>query len=146
MSSFRNLNKIQLIGNVGQEPKFHDYGDNQRLVRFSVATTESWKNKKTGEYEDDTTWHNVVVFNKFLVDMVDRHVTRGTMVYVEGAIKTRKFRKEGAEQDQYITEVVLSAFDGDIKVLVRETNVAASDGAAAAGETGGDPFNDDCPF
>jgi len=144
MASFRNLNKVQLIGNVGKEPEFREYGSNKdkELARFSVATSESWKNKQSGEWENSTEWHNVVVFNKHLVEMVRRHVTAGTMVYVEGALKTRSYEKDDVKH--YITEITLGNFDGEIKVLVRGADVA--DGAGNEPEDEEDPFKDDIPF
>lgn len=141
MNALFSLNKATLIGNVGKEPSFHDYNDGEkRLCRFSLATNESWKNKSSGAWEDETTWHNVVVFNKFIVDTIERHVNKGTKVYIEGAIKTRKYRKEGAAEDSYITEIMLGHFDGDIKILQKDADVPAS----ATQST--EPFDDDIDF
>jgi single-strand DNA-binding protein len=133
-----------LIGNIGKEPEFHSFGDGKELARFSVATSESWKDKSTGEWENKSEWHRVVVFNQYLVGVVRKHITQGTMVYIEGKLQTRSYEKDDAKH--YITEVVMGNFEGDIKVLVRaadEEDMAGTDVAAGSDE---EPFKDDIPF
>ena len=143
MSSINSLNKLQIIGNVGKMPTFHTYGEGKQSCRFSVATTESWKNKNTGEWEDQTEWHNVVVFNKYAVSQVENFITVGSLVYVEGASKTRKYRPEGATEDRYIQELVLGNFDGQIKILAKSKKDQRD---AVPAEKVDDPFDDADPF
>ena len=143
MAAIRSLNRAQLIGNLGHDPEYHDYGDGKQLAKFSVATTESWKNKTSGEWDDQTEWHRCVVFNQHLVKVCQQHLTKGCMVYVEGQIKTRKYEKDGVEK--YTTEITLNAFDGEIKIL----KPAGERGAPPAGNSSapqGETFDDKIPF
>lgn len=136
MSSY-DLNKVMLIGNVGRTPEEREFGSGKRLVKFSLATNESWKNKQTGEYEKETQWHNCVCFNEFLCKLLIDRVGVGTKLYVEGTLKTRSYRQEGDTKDRYMTEIVLPMFGGDIKILSKDDVVM---------EDKEDPFKDDIPF
>lgn len=159
-----DLNKVAIMGHVGQDPVFHDMGSGGQLCKFSVATSRRWKNKQSGEKQEDTSWHNVVVFNPYLVDNVCKPwLQKGTRIYLEGELKTRTYEKDG--EKKYITEIIVPQVKGELFVIekgkgwdVNETPGAERGrgggsssgamyqaGAAAAKAAGGD-FDDDIPF
>ncbi|WP_045834457.1 single-stranded DNA-binding protein [Hyphomicrobium sp. 99] len=110
------LNKVQIIGNVGQDPDFRDVSTSQRVANFSIATTESWKDKATGEKKERTEWHRVTVWNDALVKVIEKYVKKGSRIYVEGALQTRKW-KDKQDIERSTTEVVLSGFNGSLILL-----------------------------
>ncbi len=115
------LNKVTLIGNVGEDPKKEFLKDGTPVARFSVATSDSWKDKATGDRKTQTEWHRVVIWNDKLVDLADRYIRKGTKLYLEGKLQTRKWTdKDG--QDRYTTEVVLPKFGGAILFLTPSPN------------------------
>ncbi|NVM36321.1 MAG: single-stranded DNA-binding protein [Candidatus Lokiarchaeota archaeon] len=111
-----SVNKVILIGNVGQEPKLSATNDGREIANFSLATTESWKDKSTGERKDKTEWHRVVVFSQGLVGIIKNYVKKGSKLYIEGQLQTRKWTdKEGVEK--YSTEIVLQGFNSTLQML-----------------------------
>lgn len=111
-----SVNKVILIGNVGRDPEIRSTSGGSRVVNLSIATSESWKDKSSGERKEKTEWHRVTVFNERLVDVVERYVKKGAKLYIEGALQTRKWTdKDGAEK--YSTEIVLQNFRGEITML-----------------------------
>jgi single-strand DNA-binding protein len=121
-----SVNKVILVGNLGRDPEIRSTNDGTRVANMSVATSESWKDKATGERKERTEWHRVVVFNDRLVDIIEKYLKKGSKIYLEGALQTRKWTdKEG--QERYTTEVVLQRFRGELTML---------DGARS-GESGG---------
>ncbi|MDR3514709.1 MAG: single-stranded DNA-binding protein [Azospirillaceae bacterium] len=134
-----SVNKVILIGNLGKDPEIRSMQNGGRVASFSVATSEQWKDKASGERKERTEWHRVVVFNDNLVGIVERYVKKGSRIYVEGQLETRKYTdSSGAER--YATEVVLRQFRGEITLLDRvgEGAGAAGGGAGAGGGYGGD--------
>jgi single-strand DNA-binding protein len=110
------LNRAQLIGNVGQSPEIKITPAGKELALLSVATSESWKDKVTGERKETTDWHRLVVYNQALVKIIKEYVHKGTKIYAEGKIKTRSWTdKQGVKK--YTTEIVLGEFDGKIEIL-----------------------------
>jgi single-strand DNA-binding protein len=110
------INRAILIGNVGKDPEVRSTQDGREIASFSLATSESWKDKSTGERKEKTEWHKIVIFNPNLVNVVKNYVKKGSKLYIEGAIQTRKWQnKEG--QDMYSTEIVLQNFNGNIQLL-----------------------------
>lgn len=110
-----SLNKVTLIGNVGKDPEIRTAGDKE-IANLSLATSEVWKDKQTGERKEKSEWHRVVVFGDSLVNVVKNYVKKGSKLYIEGSLQTRKWtNKEGA--DQYSTEVVLQGFGSKIILL-----------------------------
>lgn len=103
----RSVNKVVLVGNVGKDPEMKYMPNGDAVCNFSIATTESWKNKQTGEYENTTEWHNCTVFRKF-GEMVGQHLKKGAKVYVEGKLKTRKWQDKTTGVDKYATDVIVS--------------------------------------
>lgn len=164
-----DLNKVVIMGHVGQDPEFHAMKQGGELCKFSVATSRRWKNKQTGDKQEDTSWHNIVIFNPYLVDIARTWIQKGTKVYLEGEIKTRSYEKDGDKK--YITEIVVPQVKGELFVIekgkgwdVNETPGAergryggSTQGgptalgnaakAAVSREPGSDDgYNDDIPF
>jgi single-strand DNA-binding protein len=111
-----SLNKATLIGNVGQDPEIRSTQDGRELATFSLATTESWKDKNSGEKKEKTEWHRIVVFSQGLVGIIKNYVKKGSKLYVEGQLQTRKWTdKEGNEK--YTTEIVLQNFNSSILMI-----------------------------
>lgn len=111
-----SLNKVCLIGNLGKDPEARSTQDGREIVNLSVATEESWKDKSTGERKSRTEWHKVVIFNEPLGKIAKQYLAKGSKVYLEGQLQTRKWTdKDG--QDRYSTEVVLAAFGGSLVML-----------------------------
>jgi single-strand DNA-binding protein len=111
-----SLNKVTLIGNLGQDPEIRSTGDGREIASFSVATTESWKDKNTGEKRDKTEWHRIVVFSQGLVGIIKNYVKKGSKLYIEGSLQTRKWTdKDGV--DKYTTEIVLQNFNSNLQML-----------------------------
>ena len=111
-----SVNKVILIGNVGQDPEIRSTQDGRELANFSLATTENWKNKSTGERKDKTEWHKIVVFNQGLVGIVKNYVKKGSKLYIEGQLQTRKWNDNNGVE-KYTTEVVLQNFNSSLQML-----------------------------
>ena len=103
----RSINKVILVGNLGKDPEMRYMPNGNAVANFSIATTESWKNKQTGEYENQTEWHNLTVFGKF-GEMCGQYLKKGAKVYVEGKIKTEKWQDKTSGQDRFSTKVIVS--------------------------------------
>ena len=110
-----SLNKAMMIGNVGQDPEIRTFQDGGKVANFSLATSETWKDKATGEKKERTEWHRVVVFGP-MADVVEQWVTKGSKLYVEGEMRTRKWQDQSG-QDRYTTEVVVQGFGTTFKLL-----------------------------
>lgn len=110
-----SVNKVILIGNLGKDPEIRTTQDGKEIANFSLATSESWKDKTTGERKEKTEWHRVVVFNPGIVKVIKDYVKKGSKLYIEGSLQTRKWEKDGVEH--YSTEIVLQAFNGTLKLL-----------------------------
>ncbi|MBJ65660.1 MAG: single-stranded DNA-binding protein [Rhodobiaceae bacterium] len=111
-----SLNKVMLIGRLGQDPEVRSTQDGRSLCTFSLATSENWNDKNTGEKREKTEWHRVVVFNEGLVNIIQQYVKKGSNVFIEGQLQTRKWEdKDGIEK--YTTEVVLQGFNSTFKML-----------------------------
>lgn len=111
-----SVNKVILIGNLGRDPESRTFASGDKVVSFSLATTESWRDKATGERKDKTEWHNVSVFNENIGRVVEQYCRKGSKVYLEGALQTRKYTdKDGNERSS--TEIVLQKFRGELTLL-----------------------------
>lgn len=111
-----SVNKVILVGNLGRDPEIRTTQDGKEIASFSVATSESWKDKNTGERKENTEWHRVVAFNDGLVGVIKNYVKKGSKVYIEGQLRTRKWTdKDG--QEKYTTEVVLQGFNANLTML-----------------------------
>ena len=112
-----SLNKVQLIGRLGADPDIKQMVNGKSVARLSVATSQSWKDKSSGERKEKTEWHRVVIFNEGLVNVVQQYLKKGANVYLEGALTTRKWKDEASGQDKYSTEVVLQGFNSSLTML-----------------------------
>ena len=117
-----SLNKVLLIGRLGADPEIKQMVNGKSVARFSLATSNTWKDKNTGEKKEKTEWHRIVIFNEGLVKVVQQYVKKGAQVYVEGQLNTRKWTDEKAGIDKYSTEVVLQGFNSSFKILSNKNN------------------------
>jgi single-strand DNA-binding protein len=151
------LNKVQLIGNLGGDPDIRRTQDGRPIANFSIATSETWRDKATGERKEKTEWHRVVIFSEGLAKVAEQYLKKGAKVYVEGALQTRKWTdQQGVER--YSTEVVLQGFGSSLLMLDRadrapppadETSYGARPGSApASGQAAGKraDLDDEIPF
>ena len=162
-----SLNKVMLIGNLGADPEIKSFQNGGKVANLRIATSESWKDKNTGEKKEKTEWHSVAVFNEGLVGVIERYLKKGSKVYIEGKLQTRKWQDQSGN-DRYSTEVVLQGIGGSLVMLdgKRGDDTGASagtsgghsgggwDSGASSGATGGmaggtggyDDIDDDIPF
>ena len=117
-----SLNKVLLIGRLGADPEIKQMVNGKNVARMSLATSQSWKDKNTGEKKEKTEWHRVVIFNEGLVNVVQQYVKKGAQVYIEGQLTTRKWKDEKSGVDRYSTEVVLQGFNSSFKILSSKNN------------------------
>ena len=145
-----SLNKVMLIGRLGQDPEVRNTQDGRSLCTFSIATSESWNDKNTGEKREKTEWHRVVVFNEGLVNIIQQYVKKGSNVFIEGQLQTRKWEdKDGIEK--YTTEVVLQGFNSTFKMLDNRNsgsndNNFSQDNAISDSSNFDTEIDDDIPF
>ncbi len=112
-----SLNKVLLIGRLGADPEIKQMVNGKNVARLSLATSQSWKDKSTGEKKEKTEWHRIVVFNEGLVNVVQQYLKKGAQIYVEGQISTRKWKDEQSGQDKYSTEVVIQGYNSSLTML-----------------------------
>ena len=117
-----SLNKVQLIGRLGADPDIKQMVNGKSVARLSVATSQSWKDKSSGEKKEKTEWHRVVIFNEGLVNVVQQYLKKGANIYVEGQLSTRKWKDEASGQDKYSTEVVLQGYTSSLTMLDSRNN------------------------
>lgn len=134
-----SLNKVMLIGNLGKDPEVRSFQNGGKVCNFSLATSESWKDRNTGERREKTDWHNVAIFNENLVRIAEQYLKKGSKVYVEGALQTRKWQDQSGN-DRYTTEVVLQNFNGTMVLLD-----GRGEGGGGSRGGGGDWNQDDAP-
>jgi single-strand DNA-binding protein len=162
-----SVNKVILIGNLGADPEIRRTQDGRPVANLRLATSESWRDKATGERKEKTEWHRVVIFNENLCRIAEQYLKKGSKVFIEGQLQTRKWQDQSG-QDRYSTEVVLQGFRGELTLLDRAGSsgvgdlgsddaggefgssgptrkVAAAAGAGARGGRGGD-MDDEIPF
>jgi single-strand DNA-binding protein len=111
-----SVNKVILVGNLGKDPEIRTSQDGSKIVNFSLATSESWNDRASGERKEKTEWHRVVVFNDRIGDVIEKYVRKGSKVYVEGSLQTRKWTDQSG-QEKYTTEVVIGRFKGELTML-----------------------------
>ena len=117
-----SLNKVLLIGRLGADPEITQMVNGKSVARLSLATSNTWKDKNTGEKKEKTEWHRVVIFNEGLINVVKQYVKKGAQVYIEGQLTTRKWTDEKSGQDKYSTEVVLQGFNSTFTMLGGKNN------------------------
>ena len=111
-----SVNKVILLGNLGQNPDIRTMQNGKKVCSFSIATSDSWKDKDTGEKKEKTEWHRVVVFNEGLVGVVENYIKKGTKLYIEGSLRTRKWTDDSGTE-KYTTEIVIQGYGGRIDIL-----------------------------
>jgi single-strand DNA-binding protein len=112
-----SVNKVILVGNLGRDPEVRFTQDGGKVVNLSVATGESWKDKNTGERKERTEWHRVVILNDRVADVAERYLKKGSKIYIEGQLQTRKWTDQASGQERYSTEVVIGRFKGELALL-----------------------------
>ena len=146
-----SINKVILVGNVGQDPQTRTMQSGQKVISFSLATSDRWRDKQTGEQKEQTEWHRIVIFSPNLVEVAERMLQKGTKLYIEGALRTRKWQNQQGV-DTYTTEVVLNQFGGTMVILSGAKAMdSMSGGAPAAAPTPTEEVSiteigDDIPF
>jgi single-strand DNA-binding protein len=144
-----SVNKVILVGNLGKDPEVRRMTSGDPVVNLSIATSESWRDKASGERKEKTEWHRVVIFNKNLAEVAEKYLRKGAKVYVEGQLQTRKWTdKDGAEK--YSTEVVLQNFRGELTMLDGRNGGGEGGASRGAGEAPAsfqrDEMDDEIPF
>lgn len=158
-----SVNKVILVGNVGKDPEVRSFQNGGRVASFSVATSERWKDKATGEQKERTEWHRISVLNDNLISVVERFVTKGSKLYIEGQLETRKWTDQSGVE-KYSTEVVLRPYRGELTLLDSRGGgqsapanndqvgydapmpMAASGGGGGPARVGAGDMDDDIPF
>lgn len=163
-----SVNKVILVGNLGRDPEIRSLQDGNRVCNLSLATSENWRDKNSGERREKTEWHRVVVFNDRLVDVIEKFLRKGSKIYVEGQLQTRKWTDQQG-QERYSTEVVLQRYRGELTMLDgRASSEGGGDygggpasgggggfggpsggggaGGGSGGPSGGGDLDDDIPF
>ena len=125
-----SVNKVILVGNLGKDPEVRHTQDGKAIVNLSLATSENWRDKATGERKERTEWHRVVIFNENLAKIAEQYLKKGSKVYIEGQLETRKWQDQSG-QDRYSTEIVLRQFRGELTLL------DGRDGGGSGGGGGG---------
>ncbi len=126
-----SVNKVILVGNLGRDPEICSFQNGGRVAHFSIATSENWKDKSTGEKKERTEWHRVSILNENLVGIAERFLKKGSKVYIEGQLETRKWNDQSG-QEKYTTEVVLRPYRGELTLL-------DSKGSGGGASPGGEP-------
>jgi len=153
-----SVNKVILVGNLGRDPEIRRLNNGDPVCNLSVATSESWRDKQSGERKEKTEWHRVVIFNPNLCDVAEKYLKKGAKVYLEGQLQTRKWQDQSG-QDKYSTEVVIQRFRGDLQMLdSRDSGGGAfaggggedfssyNQGGDGGGGSGGGDIDDEIPF
>ena len=116
-----SVNKVILLGNLGRDPEIRSMQSGSKMASFSIATSKRWKDKVTQEQKDKTSWHNIVVFGDGLVDIIEKYVKKGSKIYCEGELQTRKWQDQDGN-DRYTTEVVLQGYNSNLTLLDSRNN------------------------
>ena len=146
-----SLNKVLLIGRLGADPEIKQMVNGKSVARLSLATSQSWKDKNTGEKKEKTEWHRIVVFNEGLVNVIQQYLKKGAQIYVEGQLTTRKWKDEQSGQDKYSTEILIQGYNSSLTMLgggsqnnigSQDTNQSIENNSPA----GQNDLDDDIPF
>jgi single-strand DNA-binding protein len=135
-----SVNKVILVGNLGKDPEIRSFQNGGKVANFSLATSESWKDKNTGEKREKTDWHNVAIFNEGLVRVAEQYLRKGSKVYIEGQLQTRKWTDQSGT-DKYTTEVVLQNYNGTLVMLDGRSDGGGSGGMRSS--SGGSNWGND---
>jgi single-strand DNA-binding protein len=148
-----SLNKVLLIGRLGADPEVKQMVNGKNVARLSLATSQSWKDKSTGEKKEKTEWHRIVVFNEGLVNVVQQYLKKGAQIYVEGQLSTRKWKDEQSGQDKYSTEVIIQGYNSSLTMLgggggIKNDNTsqAISNNSDESSQAKQNDMDDEIPF
>ena len=146
-----SLNKVLLIGRLGADPEVKQMVNGKSVARLSLATSQSWKDKNTGEKKEKTEWHRIVVFNEGLVNVVQQYLKKGAQVYVEGQLSTRKWKDEQSGQDKYSTEILIQGYNSSLTMLggVNQNTIGSQDNKQTFDDSPASnqsDLDDDIPF
>ena len=148
-----SLNKVLLIGRLGADPEIKQMVNGKSVARLSLATSQSWKDKNTGEKKEKTEWHRIVVFNEGLVNVVQKYLKKGSQVYIEGQLSTRKWKDEQSGQDKYSTEIIIQGYNSSLTMLGSSSNLQNDNISKASKQSSNDTnqiqqddLDDDIPF
>ena len=131
-----SVNKVILVGNLGRDPETRQTQDGKPIANFTVATNETWKDRQTGERRERVEWHRVVIFNEHLAEIAQRYLHKGSKVYLEGQLQTRKWTDQSG-QERYTTEVVIQRFRGELTMLDTRADGGGGGGGGGARDYGG---------
>lgn len=141
-----SLNRVELIGYLGKDPEIRSFSNGGRVANFSVATSENWKDKNTGERREKTEWHRISVTADGLVGVIEKYISKGSKVFIEGKLETRKYEKDG--RDHYTTEVVIKPYSG--RMIMLDSNNSGNQEPAQQESQGnynpGSDIDDEIPF
>jgi len=149
-----SVNKVLIIGNLGQDPEIRSFSNGNKVANLRIATSETWKDKNTGERREKTEWHSVAIFQEGLVRIAEQYLKKGSKVYIEGQLQTRKWQDQSGV-DKYSTEVVLQGFGGTLTMLDGQGGNQQQGGNSGGGYDSGDPgrqappsrdLDDEIPF
>ena len=148
-----SINKVILVGNLGRDPEIRTTQNGMKVANIRIATSERWKDRNSGEMQERTEWHSVAIFNEHLVGVAERFLHKGSKVYVEGQLQTRKWTDQQG-QERYTTEIVLNRFRGELQMLDSRGEGGGSYGGGSGGGGGGysgggrsgDDLDDEIPF
>ena len=147
-----SLNKVLLIGRLGADPEIKQMVNGKSVARLSLATSQTWKDKNSGEKKEKTEWHRIVIFNEGLVNVVQQYLKKGAQIYVEGQLSTRKWKDEQSGQDKYSTEVVIQGFNSSLTMLggsASQNNIAShatKQNIDDSSQVAQNDLDDDIPF
>ena len=146
-----SLNKVILIGRLGADPEIKQMTNGKNVARISLATSNTWKDKNTGEKKEKTEWHRIVIFNEGLVNVVQQYLKKGAQIYIEGQLTTRKWKDEQSGQDKYSTEIVLQGYNSTLKMLNTRINndLSGKSSGAISNDASSAPLkdlDDEIPF
>ena len=146
-----SLNKVLLIGRLGADPEIKQMVNGKSVARLSLATSQSWKDKSTGEKKEKTEWHRIVVFNEGLVNVVQQYLKKGAQIYVEGQLSTRKWKDEQSGQDKYSTEILIQGYNSSLTMLGggNQNSIPSQDNKQTiedTSQTAPNDLDDDIPF
>ena len=140
-----SLNKVTLIGNLGKDPEIRSTQTGDKIASFTLATSETWKDRASGERQERTEWHRITIFGDGLCGVVEQYLKKGSKVYVEGALQTRKWTDQSG-QDKYTTEIVLQPYNGKLLMLDGNGGQNRNGNGGHAENQGGGDLDDEVPF
>jgi single-strand DNA-binding protein len=137
-----SVNKVIIVGNLGRDPEIRSFQNGGKVCNLRIATSENWKDRNTGERRERTEWHSVAIFNENLARLAEQYLRKGSKVYIEGKLETRKWQDQSG-QDRYTTEVVLRPYAGELTFLDSRDGGGSGGNIGGGGNTGGGGYNDD---